>query len=118
MDAMESRDAYDIFAERRRAGSTIVTSNRGPDECLATFSDPVRAQSAIDRFTSNSYDIVMDGESYRPGSSPRCPLENNRRHRPSFPSSRERETGEEWFEKTVGNRCENRQRAPDAPAGD
>ena len=32
----------------------IVTSNRGPDEWLATFADPVRAQSAIDRFTSNS----------------------------------------------------------------
>jgi len=43
----------------------IVTSNRGPDEWLATFSDPVRAQSAIDRFTSNSYDLVIDGESYR-----------------------------------------------------
>jgi DNA replication protein DnaC len=43
----------------------IVTSNRGPDEWLATFADPVRAQSAIDRFTSNSYDLVIDGESYR-----------------------------------------------------
>jgi hypothetical protein len=43
----------------------IVTSNRGPDESLATFSGPVRAQSAIDRFTSNSYDLVTDGESYR-----------------------------------------------------
>jgi len=30
-----------------------------------TFADPVRAQSAIDRFTSNSYDLVIDGESYR-----------------------------------------------------
>jgi len=43
----------------------IVTSNRGPDEWLATFADPVDAQSAIDRFTSNSYDLVIDGESYR-----------------------------------------------------
>jgi DNA replication protein DnaC len=65
MDAMESRDAYEIFIERHRSGSTIVTSNRGPDEWLATFADPVRAQSAIDRFTSNSYDLVIDGESYR-----------------------------------------------------
>lgn len=65
MDAQESRDAYEILTERHRAGSMIVTSNRGPDEWLATFADPVRAQSAIDRFTSNSHDLVIDGESYR-----------------------------------------------------
>lgn len=65
MDATESRDAYEIFLERHRSGSTIVTSNRRPDEWLATFADPVRAQSAIDRFTSNSYDLVIEGESYR-----------------------------------------------------
>jgi DNA replication protein DnaC len=65
MDAQESRDAYEIFTERHRAGSMIVTSNRGPDEWLATFADPVRAQSAVDRFTSNSYDLVIEGESYR-----------------------------------------------------
>ena len=65
MDAQESRDAYEILVERHRAGSVIVTSNRGPDEWLATFSDPLRAQSAVDRFTSNSYDLVIDGESYR-----------------------------------------------------
>ena len=65
MDPTESRDAYEILTERHRAGSMIVTSNRGPDEWLATFADPVRAQSAIDRFTSNAYDLVIDGESYR-----------------------------------------------------
>ena len=65
MEPTESRDAYEIFAERHRAGSMIVTSNRGPDEWLATFADPVRAQSAIDRFTSNAYDLVIEGESYR-----------------------------------------------------
>lgn len=65
MDAQESRDAYDIFLERDRAGSMIVVSNRGPDEWLATFSDPVRAQGAIDRFTSSAYDLVIEGESYR-----------------------------------------------------
>lgn len=65
MDALESRDAYEILTERHRAGSIIITSNRGPDEWLATFADPVRAQSAVDRFTSNSYDLVIEGESYR-----------------------------------------------------
>lgn len=65
MDATESRDAHELLTERDRAGSIIVTSNRGPDEWLATFSDPLRAQGAIDRFTSNSFDLVIEGESYR-----------------------------------------------------
>lgn len=65
MDPTESRDAFELFTERHRKGSIIVTSNRGPDEWLATFADPVRAQAAIDRFTSNAYDLVIDGESYR-----------------------------------------------------
>lgn len=65
MDAQESRDAYEIFLERHRAGSMVVISNRGPDEWLATFADPIRAQSAIDRFTSSAYDLVLEGESYR-----------------------------------------------------
>lgn len=65
MDANESRDIYEIFTERHRAGSMIVTSNRGPDEWLATFADPTRGQAAIDRFTSNAYDLVIEGESYR-----------------------------------------------------
>lgn len=43
----------------------IVASNRGPDEWLATFADPVRAQSAIDRLANNAYDLVVEGESYR-----------------------------------------------------
>jgi len=92
MDATESRDAYEIFTERHRAGSIVVTSNRGPDEWLATFADPVRAQSAIDRFSGNAYDLVIDGESYRARQKPRldspamaapAPAHPNRRRRPS-----------------------------------
>jgi len=65
MDAQESRDAYEIFTERHRAGSMIVTSNRGPDEWLPTFADPIRAQSALDRFVNAAYDLVIEGETYR-----------------------------------------------------
>ena len=78
LDPMESRDLYDILTERHRAGSIIVTSNRGPEEWLATFADPVRAQSAIDRFTSNAYDLVIEGESYRSRLKPRLSAERQR----------------------------------------
>lgn len=73
MDSIESRDVHEILTERDRAGSMIMTSNRGPDEWLATFADPVRAQAAIDRFTSNAYDLVIDGESYRKRLKPQSP---------------------------------------------
>jgi DNA replication protein DnaC len=78
LDATESRDLYEILIERYRVGSIVVTSNRGPDEWLATFADPVRAQSAIDRFTSNAYDLIIEGESYRPRLKPRVTTETGR----------------------------------------
>lgn len=65
MDSVESRDTYEILLERHRAGSMIVTSNRDPDEWLSVFADPARAQAAVDRFTNNAFDLVMEGESYR-----------------------------------------------------
>ncbi|MEO8845072.1 MAG: ATP-binding protein [Kofleriaceae bacterium] len=77
MNATESRDVHEILTERGRAGSMIITSNRGPDEWLATFADPVRAQAAIDRFTSNAYDLLIEGESYRKRLKPKSPGEKS-----------------------------------------
>lgn len=65
LDPTESRDVYDILVERHQRRSTIVTSNRAPEEWLSTMSDPLRAQSAIDRLTNAAYELVLDGESYR-----------------------------------------------------
>jgi len=65
LDATESRDIYEILVERHQRHSTLVTSNRAPEEWLATMSDPLRAQSAIDRLTNAAYELVLDGESYR-----------------------------------------------------
>ena len=78
---LERQAANLLFALVSRGyerGSIVVTSNRGPDEWLATFADPVRAQSAIDRFTSNAYDLVIEGESYRGRLKPRLSAEARR----------------------------------------
>jgi DNA replication protein DnaC len=92
MDHTESRDTYDLLTERHRAGSIVVTSNRGPDEWLATFADPVRAQSAIDRFTSNAYDLVIEGESYRRRLKPSFPPTTSENHAASSSSRRAAKT--------------------------
>lgn len=65
LDPVETQDVYDIVVERHRRASTVVTSNRSPDEWLATMADPLLAQSAIDRLHSAAYELIVEGESYR-----------------------------------------------------
>lgn len=62
----ESRDVYQLFVERTGRAATIVTSNRDTAEWLATFDDVLLAQSAVDRFKNAAFDLIVDGESYRP----------------------------------------------------
>jgi DNA replication protein DnaC len=71
MDHHESRDVYELIVERQRAGSMIVTSNREPAEWLAMLADPLRAQTAVDRLKNAAYELVVDGESYRPRQKPK-----------------------------------------------
>jgi DNA replication protein DnaC len=61
----ESRDVYQLFVERNARASTVVTSNRDTSEWLAVFDDALLAQSSVDRFKNNAYELVVDGESYR-----------------------------------------------------
>jgi DNA replication protein DnaC len=64
-DALETADIYELVVERHRSASTLVTSNREPIEWLAQMTDPLLAQSAIDRLQSAAYELVLEGESYR-----------------------------------------------------
>ncbi len=65
LDALQTNDFYQLIVERHRQASTIVTSNREPPEILAMMADPLLAQSAIDRFQSAAFELVVEGESYR-----------------------------------------------------
>lgn len=62
----ESRDLYQLFIERTGRASTIITSNRDTNEWIAMWDDVLQAQSAVDRFRNAAFDLVIEGESYRP----------------------------------------------------
>jgi DNA replication protein DnaC len=67
----ESKDIYQLFVERTGSAPMIVTSNRDTSEWLAMFDDTLRAQSAVDRYMNAAYDLVIEGESYRPRQKPK-----------------------------------------------
>lgn len=65
MDQVQTADFYELVVERHHKTSTIVTSNRDPSEWITAMSDPLLAQSAVDRLVATSYELVIEGESYR-----------------------------------------------------
>ncbi len=66
MSKEESKDIYQLFLDRTDRGSIIVTSNRDTSEWLPMFDDALLAQSAVDRFKNDAFDLIVEGESYRP----------------------------------------------------
>jgi DNA replication protein DnaC len=65
MDPTETADFYELVVERHHKTATIVTSNRDASEWIGVMSDPLLAQSAVDRLVATSYELVIEGESYR-----------------------------------------------------
>jgi DNA replication protein DnaC len=65
LDATETADFYEICVERHQRASTVVTSNRTPEEWLSMMTDPLLAQSAVDRLVSTAHELIIEGESYR-----------------------------------------------------
>lgn len=65
LDAQETQDIYEIVVERYRRASLVLTSNREPQEWLSIMGDPLLAQSAVDRLVNASFELVLEGESYR-----------------------------------------------------
>ena len=64
LSSQATSDFYDLLIERHTRSSTILTSDRGVDEWMAVFDDPMLGQSALDRFCHRAHQFVIDGESY------------------------------------------------------
>jgi DNA replication protein DnaC len=71
LTAQQSSDLYELIIERHRQSSFVFTSNRGVEEWLALFDDPILGNSALDRLAHGAYQIVLDGPSYRARKAPK-----------------------------------------------
>ena len=70
LTAQQSADLYELILNRHRTSSFVITSNRAVDEWLSLFDDPILGNSALDRLANASYQIVIEGASYRERLSP------------------------------------------------
>ena len=61
----QSADLHELILNRHRTSSFIITSNRAVEEWLSLFDDPILGNSALDRLANASYQIVIEGTSYR-----------------------------------------------------
>lgn len=68
--AQQSADLYELIIARHRQSSFAITSNRAVDEWLGLFDDPILGNSALDRLANASYQIILEGTSYRERLSP------------------------------------------------
>ena len=66
----QSTDLYELIIARHRQSSLVVTSNRAVEEWLGLFDDPILGNSALDRLANTSYQITIEGTSYRERLSP------------------------------------------------
>ena len=65
IDQISAEYLYTIVDTRYQMKSTIITSNRAISDWAAIFPDPIMANAILDRMAHNSYQIIMQGESYR-----------------------------------------------------
>lgn len=71
LSAQQSSDLYELIIERHRRSSFVITSNRGVDEWLGLFDDPILGNSALDRLAHGAYQLVIEGPSYRAKKAPK-----------------------------------------------
>src|SRR6266852_746774 len=71
LNAQQSTDLYELIIARHRHSSFAITSNRGVDEWLTLFDDPLLGNSALDRLANAAHQLVIEGPSYRAKLSPK-----------------------------------------------
>ncbi|MFD5896665.1 ATP-binding protein [Streptomyces sp. NPDC060366] len=69
MTAAQADDLYELVSERQ-GRSLILTSNRAPSDWYPLFPNPEVAESLLDRLINTSYQVIMNGPSYRPNKRP------------------------------------------------
>ena len=70
LTGQQSADLYELIISRHRVSSFIITSNRALEEWLSLIDHPILGDSALDRLANASYQIVIEGNSYREKLSP------------------------------------------------
>jgi DNA replication protein DnaC len=66
LDPKEAELLYTVADERLGRVSTILTSNRPPQDWFAIFPDPVIGNAILDRFVLGAIKIIVTkGKSYR-----------------------------------------------------
>ena len=73
MDAQDTAAVYELIVERHQRATTIITSNREPNEWISLMTDPLLAQSAIDRLSSAAHELIIEGDTYRTRQRPQHP---------------------------------------------
>ena len=66
LSAHQAEDIFELIGERHRSLSTIITSNRSPQDWYPLFPNPVLAESTLDRIINRSHHLILEGRSYRP----------------------------------------------------
>lgn len=61
----QAEDIYELIAERHLHSSFILTSNRKIEALVELFPDPAMGNAALDRLVSQSYHVILEGQSYR-----------------------------------------------------
>jgi len=66
LGVQQAEDLYELICGRYQRASTIVVSNRAPQDWYPLFPNPVLAEGALDRLVNSSHHVLMLGKSYRP----------------------------------------------------